>query len=147
MNIANTSRYEATPSLWVINSNDGVTVNATNSKTNRNFTGTMAAFLTALSDAQAFYDNDLEFQATVTPKYITPGTPIVIKMAREPVIAYVVLYPASGDTLTLEQSRNGGLSWSTVLTATAQDTGQRFDGGCPLVRISGANAASYFTVC
>jgi hypothetical protein len=68
-------------------------------------------------------------------------------MSRDPIIAYVVLYPAIGDTLILEQSRDGGLSWSTVLTTTVKDTGQRFDGGAPLVRVSGANAASYFTVC
>jgi hypothetical protein len=147
MKIINTPRYEANPSLWVINSNDGTTITATNSKTGRTFTGTMSAFLTVISDAQAFWDNDLEFQANVNPKYITPGTPIVIKMSRDPIIAYVVLYPAIGDTLILEQSRDGGLSWSTVLTTTVKDTGQRFDGGAPLVRVSGANAASYFTVC
>jgi hypothetical protein len=50
--------------------------------------------------------------------------------------------------MTLEQSRDGGLFWETVLSnVTAKATGQRFDGGCPLIRVSGSNAASYFTVC
>jgi hypothetical protein len=82
------------------------------------------------------------------PINITPGTPYQYDMSNAPVIAYVVLYPASGDSMTLEQSRNGGISWETVLSnITANATGQRFDGGCPLIRVSGSNAASYFTVC
>jgi hypothetical protein len=82
------------------------------------------------------------------PIYITPGMPIIYDMKDAPIIAYVVLYPASGDIMTLEQSRDGGLFWETVLSnVTAKATGQRFDGGCPLIRVSGSNAASYFTVC
>jgi hypothetical protein len=87
-------------------------------------------------------------QLISAPQYMTPGTPVNFSMNNAPLIVYVVLYPASGDSMKLEQSRDGGIFWETVLSnVTAKATGQRFDGGCPLIRVSGSNAASYFTVC
>lgn len=79
---------------------------------------------------------------------ITNSTPVVKDMTGAPLPCTVTLFVTAGDTLTFEQSFDGGLTY--VLEATITAT-QSFvlTSGCSNIRVTrtaGTSITSYFTV-
>jgi hypothetical protein len=86
----------------------------------------------------------------VQPIYLLNSTPVVASMAGAPIPAIIKLYVTAGDTLVLDQSFDGGLTYDTPLLTTTTSQGVRLDAGCSHIRVTrsaGASSASYFTVC
>jgi hypothetical protein len=85
--------------------------------------------------------------------YLLDGTPVSVSMTGAPLPCTIVLYPMSGDTLKVEQSRDGGNVWATLPSGgavTIADTGFILTSGCTHIRVTrsaGTSSASYFTVC
>jgi hypothetical protein len=71
-------------------------------------------------------------------------------MVGAPLPSIIKLYVTAGDTLVLDQSFDGGLTYDTALLTTTTNAGQRLDAGCSHIRVTrsaGASTTSYFTVC
>jgi hypothetical protein len=86
----------------------------------------------------------------IGPVILTNGTPIVQLMDGSPLPSIVKLFVTAGDTLVLDQSFDGGLTYDTPLLTTTTTAGQRLDAGCSHIRVTrtaGASTTSYFTVC
>lgn len=84
----------------------------------------------------------------IAPTYLTNSTPIERSMVGAPLPCTITLYVTAGDTLTFEQSFDGGLTY--VLEATITAT-QSFvlTSGCSNIRVTrtaGSSTTSYFTV-
>jgi hypothetical protein len=86
----------------------------------------------------------------IGPVILTNGTPIVQLMDGSPLPSIVKLFVTAGDTLVLDQSFDGGLTYDTPLLTTTTSQGVRLDAGCSHIRVTrtaGASTTSYFTVC
>jgi hypothetical protein len=86
----------------------------------------------------------------IGPVILTNGTPVMQPMDGSPLPSIVKLYVTAGDTLVLDQSFDGGLTYDTpILTATTSQ-GVVLSSGCSHIRVTrsaGASTTSYFTVC
>jgi hypothetical protein len=86
----------------------------------------------------------------IQPTYLLNPTPVVAPMVGAPLPAIIKLYVTAGDTLVLDQSFDGGLTYDTPLLTTTTSQGVRLDAGCSHIRVTrtaGASTTSYFTVC
>jgi hypothetical protein len=86
----------------------------------------------------------------IGPIVLLNATPVVQPMAGAPLPSIIKLYVTAGDTLVLDQSFDGGLTYDTPLLTTTTTTGQRLDAGCSHIRVTrtaGSSTTSYFTVC
>lgn len=89
----------------------------------------------------------------LAPTYLLNGAPVIESMAGAPLPCTIILYPMSGDTLMVEQSRDGGLTWTTLPSGgavTVSDTGFVLTAGCSHIRVTrsaGTSSSSYFTIC
>jgi hypothetical protein len=86
----------------------------------------------------------------IGPVILTNGTPVVQIMDGSPLPSIIKLYVTAGDTLVLDQSFDGGLTYDTPLLTTTITAGQRLDAGCSHIRVTrsaGVSTTSYFTVC
>jgi hypothetical protein len=71
-------------------------------------------------------------------------------MVGAPLPSIIKLYVTAGDTLVLDQSFDGGLTYDTPLLTATTNAGQRLDAGCSHIRVTrsaGVSTTSYFTVC
>jgi hypothetical protein len=81
---------------------------------------------------------------------ILSSSPVVVPMAGAPLPSIIKLYVTAGDTLVLDQSFDGGLTYDTPLLTTTTSQGVRLDAGCSHIRVTlsaGTSSTSYFTVC
>jgi hypothetical protein len=86
----------------------------------------------------------------IGPIALLNATPVVQPMAGAPLPAIIKLYVTAGDTLVLDQSFDGGLTYDTPLLTTTTSQGVRLDAGCSHIRVTrsaGVSTTSYFTVC
>jgi hypothetical protein len=86
----------------------------------------------------------------IQPAFLLNATPVVAPMAGAPLPAIIRLYVTAGDTLVLDQSFDGGLTYDTPLLTATTSQGVRLDAGCSHIRVTrsaGVSATSYFTVC
>lgn len=80
---------------------------------------------------------------------ITDSTSIVKDMSGAPLPCTVTLFVTSGDTMTFEQSFDGGSTWVLEDTITITKS-YILTSGCSSIRITrsaGTSLTSYFTVC
>jgi hypothetical protein len=86
----------------------------------------------------------------IKPIYLLNSTPVVAPMAGAPLPSIIKLYVTAGDTLVLDQSFDGGVTYDTPLMTTTTSQGARLDAGCSHIRVTrsaGTSTTSYFTVC
>jgi hypothetical protein len=86
----------------------------------------------------------------IGPIVLLNATPVVQPMAGAPLPSIIKLYVTAGDTLVLDQSFDGGLTYDTPLLTTTTSQGVRLDAGCSHIRVTrsaGVSTTSYFTVC
>lgn len=75
----------------------------------------------------------------------------VLNMTGATIPCTITAYPVAGDTLTVEQSADGGVTWDpTLVLNTNVLANQVLGSGCTHIRVTrsaGAGTTSYVTVC